>query len=112
MNEHKLTFKLRLWFDLLADAGAPLRAYKNHGSGYSRDRPDWFLCVCRTFVAIETKNPEDPEPPTKKQERELRLIAGAGGVTLVSHDEAEIKRFVSKLLFIHDYSHALTEPYL
>lgn len=112
MNELALTNTLRKWFDQLIAAGAPLRAYKNHGSGFSRDRPDWFLCVSGLFAAIETKNPERRTRPTKKQARELRLIAEADGEVLVSHDVDEIKTFVAKLLAVQGYSHNLTEPYL
>jgi hypothetical protein len=92
----------------LVEEGAPLWFMKVHGSAFSRDKPDYLLCVGGDFAAVELKHPENPQPPTPKQERELRRIRKARGHTLVSHELHVVAAFVTTLLARAGWHRAIT----
>jgi hypothetical protein len=118
VNEQALyANRIKPWLEKVERAGAPIWWRKIHGSRFSRDMPDILFMIAghaETIAgAVELKNPDDPKEPTPKQLRELQRIRNGGGVTLVSHDEQEVKAFFSRLLRDAGWMHpALTQPFL
>lgn len=100
INEHALAKKFGEWLGKLERAGAPLWYRKIHGSAYMAGIPDFLLCCGGIFVAIELKNPEDPKPPTPKQDLEIRRIHTARGVAVVLHELAPAQRAVLNSLAV------------
>lgn len=101
MNEHALKDKVHDWLKLIVSEGAPIWFAKIGGGLYQRSGlPDYLLCVCGHFMAIELKSPDDGDDarPTPAQKRELEKIERAYGVATCLNSLIAVKRAVLGVL--------------
>ena len=74
-------------------------AVKQHGSIYGRvGTPDILACVGGVFFAIEVKVPGPPSKTkaTPAQNRQLRMVAIAGGVAFVTTSVEHVERVIKE----------------
>ncbi|ABW18841.1 VRR-NUC domain-containing protein [Alkaliphilus oremlandii] len=70
--------------------------FKTHGGMYQvAGIPDLILCYMGHFVALEIKRPG--EKPTKLQEKVLKDIQEAGGISVVVHSLLDVKSVLDTL---------------
>jgi hypothetical protein len=74
----------------------PIWFIKNVGSAYQRPGiPDFIVCYCSEFGALELKVPG--EQPTPKQQYELDGVSNAHGVAFTAHSMQEVEQFLDEL---------------
>lgn len=95
MNEQQLTTRVSNRLKALRLAGEPLWYVKIHGGPYQRAGvPDFLICYCGVFLALELKNPDDPRDPSPAQRHELRLLDRAQAITGVCLSWEDVERFL------------------
>jgi hypothetical protein len=98
MNEQALAHRVRDRLNALRNAGLQIWWLKVHGGPYQRAGvPDFLLCVCGRFAAVELKNPERPEAPSPSQAAEISWVQRAGGRAIVATSVAEIDLLIRQL---------------
>lgn len=59
--------------------------------------PDILACYRGRFIAIEVKRPGNEKGITKLQEKRLKEVVKAGGVSIIATDVQQVKDLIAKL---------------